>query len=102
MISGLNGRVQRLERVIQVPQNTELVNQAIERVGTRTRARLTAWLSGSDLPAVDAAQVYADRVLIARWCAASGMSAAWESAGDRLRTRIERLAARYRADAEQG
>lgn len=101
MVSGLNGRVQRLEREIQVPQNTALVTQAIERVGLRTRARLAAFLSGSDPPVVDAAQAYADRVLIERWCATWGVSAAWASAGDRLRTRIERLAARYRAEAEQ-
>jgi hypothetical protein len=98
----LDRRVKHLELVMVVPQSTELVNQAIERVGMQARARLAACLSRSDPPVVDATQADADRVVIERWCASNGVSAAWKSAGDRLRTRIERLAARYSAEAEQG
>lgn len=96
MMSGLNGRVKHLERVIQVPQNTALVTAAIERVGLRMRARLEAFLAGSDPPVVDAAQANADRVLLE----SNGMSAAWASAADRFRQRIARLAERYAEGGE--
>jgi len=101
----LHTRIDRLEAhtvALGCPTGVEMM-EAYARLEAAALAAVHALLQGQALPVGNAAQEEADRECIARWESARGFPPVdLVSLAAEFEARIERLAARYTAEAEKG